>query len=54
MNLNFTDNQVNTIFIALEELYDNLEYNELDNDELENQRNEISSIIGKILNEAKK
>lgn len=49
MLLQLTAKESDIVFLALEELYDNLQYNELENDQLRNQQQIISTIIGKLL-----
>jgi hypothetical protein len=43
--------EINLVCDALEELYDNLQYNNISNSELRDQQIAISKIIGKMLKE---
>jgi hypothetical protein len=46
--LHLTESESELIFYALEELYENLQYNELSELELRKQQLAISAIIGKL------
>jgi hypothetical protein len=47
--MTFTQDDLNLICDALEELYDNLQYNDIDNNELILQQKRISKLVSKIL-----
>jgi hypothetical protein len=49
--LNLSQAEINLICDALEELYDNLQYENITDQELRDQQKAISKIIGKMLKE---
>ena len=49
--LNLSQAEINLICDALEELYDNLQYNNISDSELRDQQIAISKLVGKMLKE---